>query len=312
MPQMTAAQARVIDPILTNIAQGYKNADFVGSALFPAVPVGQRGGNIVTFGREDFRLYATARAPGSNTKRINYGYSGAPYALAQHALEGQVPFELMDDANAVPGINLAQVAVGKTQNIIGLRLEHAQAQLATTTANYAAGNTVTLAGNDQWSDYANSDPLDDVETGKEVVRSKIGRRPNTLLLSAAVFSKLRLHPKVLDHIKPTGRDMPTPEILAVLFGVRRVVVGDAVYENAAGALVDAWGKNAILAYTEMGSLADMGLPSYGYTYQLGGFPIVETAYQDRNAKSWIYPVTDECEPVIAGNAAGYLIAAAVA
>ena len=69
MPQMTNAAARVIDPILTEVAQGYKNADMVGMALFPYVPVAQRGGKIITFGKEAFRLYNTGRTPGSGTCR---------------------------------------------------------------------------------------------------------------------------------------------------------------------------------------------------------------------------------------------------
>ena len=35
---MNAAGARVIDPILTTVAQGYQNAEFVGMNLFPSVP----------------------------------------------------------------------------------------------------------------------------------------------------------------------------------------------------------------------------------------------------------------------------------
>jgi hypothetical protein len=80
--QMNTSQARVIDPILSTVARGYKNAELVGNLLFPFVPVGQRGGTIITFGREDFRLYNTARAPGAQTKRVQYGHSGAPFALA--------------------------------------------------------------------------------------------------------------------------------------------------------------------------------------------------------------------------------------
>jgi hypothetical protein len=56
----------------------------------------------------------------------------------------------------------------------------------------------------------------------------------------------------------------------------------------------------------------MGTPSYGYTYRLRGNPAVESAYQDRNAKSWIYPVTDELSPVIAGALSGYLFSSVVA
>lgn len=312
MPQMTPSQARVIDPILTTVAQGYKNADFVGSLLFPTVPVQQRGGKIIQFGKEDFKLYATGRVPGSNTKRVQYGYQGAAFALEQHALEGQVPFELMEEANAVPGINLATIAVRKTQNIIALRMEKAQADIATNAANYDASHKVTLAGTDQWSDPVNSDPVGDIEAAKAAVRATIGRRPNTVILSAGAFDALKVHTKIIDRIKYTGRDVPTPELLASLFGVSRVVVGDAVSASDAGVLSDVWGKDVVVAYTETGSLMDMGLPSYGYTYQLGGYPVVESPYQDRNAKSWIYPVTDECSPVLASALAGFVIKAAVA
>lgn len=313
MPQMTNAQARVIDPILSEVAQGYKNADMVGMSLFPYVPVGQRGGKILSFGKEDFRLYNTGRTPGSNTKRVQFGHSSGSYALEQHALEGMVPFELMEEAEAVPGIDLGSGAVTKVQDIISLRLEKAQADLATNAALYAASNKTTLSGTSQWSDYgATSDPAGDVEAAKEAVRAQIGRRPNTVVMGAAVFAELRNHPKIIDRIKYTGRDTATPELLAGLFGVQRVMVGDAIYENDSAAMADVWGKFVVVAYTELGGIADMGRPTYGYTYRLRGYPIVEQAYQDRNAKSWIYPVTDEVSPVIAGAAGGFLISAAVA
>jgi hypothetical protein len=311
---MTPAQARVIDPILTTAAQGFKNSDFIGDALFPAVPVAARGGKIITFGREDFELYSTVRAPGAATKRVQFGYSGAAFALEDHSLEGVVPVENSEEAAAVPGISLGNAAVRKTQNIIGLRKEKAQADLATNAANYAASNKVTLAGTDQWSDYvaAASDPSDDIEVAKEAVRNKVGKRPNTVVLGPLVWSKLKYHPKMIDRIKYTGRDSLTLDMVAALWEVKRVIVGDAVYMTGAGLQTDVWGKFAVVAYTEIGSLADNGLPSYGYTYQLSGYPFVEQPYYDRNAKSWVYPVTDSLQPVIAAALAGYLISAVVA
>ena len=97
-------------------------------------------------------------------------------------------------------------------------------------------------------------------------------------------------------------------MLAALWDVKRVVVGDSIYEDATtGLLVDVWNKDVVVAYTEVGTLADGGLPSYGYTYRLRGYPLVESAYMDRNAKSWVYPVTDELSPVLAGAPAGFLL-----
>ncbi len=312
--QMTPSGARVIDPILTNVARGYQNADMVGQVLFPTVDVDQRGGKVIEFRKEDFYLYATGRTPGANTKRVQYGYDGSSYSLDQHALEGVVPFEIMQEANAVPGIDMARVAIMKTQNIIALRNEKAQADIARTAASYAASNKVTLSGTSQWSDLTTgvSDPSANIETAKEAIRAAVGRRGNTVVLSAAAFSKVQQHPKILDRIKYTGRDSVTVEMLAQLWNVRRVVIGDAVYSTDAGVMTDIWGKDVVVAYTDVGSLRDMGLPSYGYTYRLRGYPIVEVPYQDRNAKSWVYPVTDELKPVMAGASAGYLITNAVA
>jgi hypothetical protein len=313
MSQLTTAQARVIDPILSTVAQGYRNSELIGSALFPYVPVAQRGGTIITFGKEDFRLYSTGRSPGASTKRVQFGYSSGTYALEQHALEGMVPWEIMQEANAVPGIDLARLAVRKVQDIIALRLEKAMADLATTAANYGSGNKLTsLSSTTLWSDLSASDPISNIEDGKEAVRALIGRMPNTLILGPKTFKALRQHSKIIDRMKYTGRDVPTPEIMAALFGVQRVLVGNAIYADASDAFADVWGKVAVLAYTETAGIADAGLPSYGYTYRLNGMPMVEVPYNDRNAKSWLYPVTDEVKPVIASSLAGYLISPTVA
>jgi hypothetical protein len=312
---MTATQARVIDPILTTVAQGYQNAEMVASYLFPVVPVEQRGGKIIQFGKEDFRAYNTGRAPGTNTKRVQYGYLGNPFALESHSLEGAVPFEIMQEANAVPNIDMGRIAVVKTQNIILLGSEIAAATLATNVANYGVNNKVTLAGTSQWSDYASgiSDPSKDIENAKEQVRTQTGKRANTVLLSAKAFNSLKQHPKIIDRIKFTGRDSLTTDILAALWSVARVVVGDAVYEDpTTAALADVWGKGVVVAYTEIGTLADAGLPSYGYTYRLRGYPLVEVPYMDRSAKLWAYPVNDERAPVLAAAGAGFLIKGAVA
>lgn len=311
MTQMSTSQARVVDAVLTTAAQGYKNADMVGMMLFPYVPVGARGGKIIAFGKEDFRLYNTGRAPGAGTKRVQFGYQAGNYALEQHALEGQLPIEIMQEAQQVPGVNMGIATVNKTQNIIALRLEKAQADLATNPNNYGANNKAALAGTSRWDDYANSDPSADIEAGREAVRSQIGKRPNTVVLGPKVWSKLKYHPKLLDRIKYTGRDSITTDMLAGLWEVPRVVVADAVYADNNDAFADVWGRNVVMAYTEMASVAEMGTPTFGYSYRLGGYPLVEQPYYDRNVKSWIYPVTDEVSPVVAGSSAGFLLSTVV-
>jgi hypothetical protein len=310
---MTNSQARVIDPVLTEVARGYAQNALVGMALFPRVPVAQRGGKIITFGKQSFMQYANMkRAPGQNTRRIQIGYAGASYSLEDFSLEGQLPTETEEEAMAVPGIDMAARTMGDVQDIIANRLEIAQAALATTAGNYAAGSKSTLAGNDQWSALTTCDPVKDIETAKEAIRSLTGKRANTVVMGAAVAAKLKLTDAVIDRIKYTGRDIATNDLLASLFGVERVLVGDAIQASDAGVFSDVWGKFVVVAYTNTASLASRGAPSYGYTYQLQSMPNAEEPYYDRNSKSWLFPVNDSCSPVIAGAESGYLFSAAVA
>ncbi|RYF71553.1 MAG: hypothetical protein EOO22_12350, partial [Comamonadaceae bacterium] len=118
MAQQSLASARVVDPILSAVARGYLSpAAAVADALFPIVEVGQRAGRILRFGTDDFKLVSTLRAPGSNTKRVQFGYASDPYSLADHSLEGAVPRENMQEAAAVPGIDLASNATKRVQNV---------------------------------------------------------------------------------------------------------------------------------------------------------------------------------------------------
>ncbi|PIQ25414.1 hypothetical protein COW20_15245 [bacterium (Candidatus Blackallbacteria) CG13_big_fil_rev_8_21_14_2_50_49_14] len=311
MAQMNTAQARVVDPVLTEVARGYRNAEHVGLNLFPYVPVGQRGGKVVEFGKEAFKLYRTARAPGGNVGSVDFAYSNTPYALEQHALNGKVPVELLEDAKAIPGIDLGKIAVSQVMDIIHLRLEYQQAQLARNAASYAASNKVTLSGTSQWSD-ASSKPSSDIETAREAIRTKTGLYPNVAIISAAVFSVLKTHPQIIDRIKYTGRDSVTAQMLAALWDIDQVHVGKAVYADESGAFTDVWGKDVVLAYAAPASLAAMGSPSYAYTYRLRNYPVAEEANYSKNDRSWYYPVIDEVSPVIAGADAGYLITNAVA
>lgn len=312
MTQMTPYAARVIDPILTEVARGYRSMmSPVANVLFPVVRVGQRGGRIITFGPDSFKLYNTARAPGSNTKRVQFGYGSGTFALIDYSIEGAVPVELQQEAQAVPGIDLGAGAVKRVQDLQAIEKEKQAADLALNAASYAASNKVTLAGADQWNDPA-SDPFTDIMDAKEVIRQQIGVRPNVLTLGPKVLTALRSHAKVLDRLS-TASDRPPATLaqIAALFEVDQVIEGGATYHDGTN-FVDVWGKFALLAYTIPASLADMGSPSFGYTYQLSGYPIVEEAYIERNPKTWYYPVTDARQPVLAGASAGFLFTNAVA
>ena len=306
MSGMSNAQARIVDPVLSTHARGYTNAEFVGTFLFPIVPVFKRGGRRIEFNKESFRLYNTKRAPGTDSDEVQFGYLGKPFAVEQDALDGKVPLETMQEANDVPGIDMGKMAVNEVQRILRLGLEYEQAQLARDANTYAAESKITLAGAALWSDPG-SDPYSDISLGKEVIRSKTGRYPNTLVLPPVGFEALKKHPTIKDNFKYTSSASITAEMLANYFEVDRVVVGKAVYSaSAADDLADVWGNDAILAWVPVADQS-WGVPSYGYTYQLNGYPIVEQPWYARKKKSWMYPLTNESTPELVGADAGYLL-----
>ncbi len=314
MPQNTSAQARVIDPVLTEVARAAAiQSSPVADVLFPIVPVGARGGRVVSFGNDDFRLVTSSRAPGSNTKRVSFGYSSSTYFLTDYSLEGSVPIEMLQEGQAVPGINNAQVAIARVRNMMALEREKQCADLATNAALYGASNKLTLSGVDRWDQYdqAASDPIADIQAAREAVRSQIGVRPNVLTLGPKVLTALRQHPDILDRLS-TAADRPpaTLEQLARILEIERVVEGGMVWHNGT-AFQDVWGTFAHLAFTPPASLQEMGSPSFGYTYQLQGYPVAREAYWDENTKTWYFPVEDARQPVLAGASAGFLFTTAV-
>jgi hypothetical protein len=312
MNQMTPGQARAVDLILTEIARGYRSSRAaIANILFPLVSVTSRGGKVISFSKEDFRLISSIRSPGSNTKRVQFGYNSDDFSLTDYRLEAQTPYEIQEEAVVVPGIDMITLSVRKVQDAMAREREYAASVLARNDALYGTNNKETLSSTGQWSDPA-SDPIDDVLAAKEVIRQQVGSRPNSMVLGPKVLTALRNHPKILDRLS-TSADRPPASMaqLSALFEIPQIVEGEEVYYDGTQ-FQDVWGKDAILAYTTPASLAEMGSPSYGYTYQLQGRPVVEEGYDERNTNSWINPVADARKPYLVGADAGFIFKNAAA
>lgn len=305
---MNTAQARLIDPLLSTHAQGYRNAEYISHLILPIAPIPTRGARVLKFGKDSFRKMNTRRAPGAEYQRIQYGYADSPVALHQDALAASVAYENMEEAARVPGIDLASGSVNLVLDVIALGREVESAGLIRNPANYAANNKMAFASAEKWTE-PNSDPHKDVTEGKEQVRRRIGRYPNLLTLGPAVFNALTNHQKIKEQFKYTSSESITTAMLAKYFDVEDVVVGKAVYlEDNAPESADAqdiWGNDAVLSYRPKGS--NYQVPSFGYTYRLKGYPMVAKPYQDNDTDSWVYKVKEEWAPVLSGMDAGFLL-----
>lgn len=300
---MSRSAVRVVDPILSKVALGYKDPEFIGTTLFPIVESPNSGARIIRFGKEAFLQYQLRRSPGAKTARVQFGYASDPIALVQDALEGQVPREWLRDAQQVPNIQLGTRAVNSAMRVALRALEIEQAELAQDAANYDANHKVTLGT--AWTDVS-ADIKASVDTGKSAVRASIGVEPNVLEIPYTAFQGAQNNTKVKEQFKYTSSQSITADMLAQFLGVKKVVVGQGVYAvDESSDFVDIWSK-ALLTYVPMNAQT-IEEPSYGYTYVGEGQPLVEEAYFDKTVKSWIYPVEYERRPYITAMNAGYLI-----
>ena len=84
----------------------------------------------------------------------------------------------------------------------------------------------------KWS-VSGSKPVKNVETWKNVIEESTGFTPNVLVLTPDVVVELKDNQDILSRIQYTQRGIITPEILASLFYVEKVLVPRGIYETAA-------------------------------------------------------------------------------
>lgn len=277
MPQPTISDVHV-DAVLTNMSVAYmQNArNFIADKVFPVVPVEKKSDKYFTYTKNDwFRDEAQLRAPGTESAGGGYGLSTDTYSCDVWAFHKDVDDQTL--ANADSPLNpLRDAAEFVTQRMLVRReiqfvTDYLSASVwgkdYTGVASGATGDQF-----DQWDDYTNSDPIEDIERGKAQILSTTGFEANTLVLGYDVYRKLRNHPDIVDRIKYTSANVVTEDILGRLFDVDRVLVAKAVkatnQEGATAAYSFATGKVAGLFHVAPNP--SLLTPSAGYQFSWTG------------------------------------------
>lgn len=319
---MTPKDVRLANPILGNmmLAAMGQGTQFAAPSLFPRLPTSLRGFQLTQMGDEATRIYNTRRAPGAATKQVTISWQGQNYTVDQHAIDVPIPRELIqeqDEArrlNVGANIGISQVAINTARAILDLSYEIEAAELASDPAAYGTSHKKLTNGTGlkHWNDPAGT-PVTDIRNAIEVVRGKVGRRPNTLTIGATVLPALTTNKEVATYLSSTQTGPATLEQLKTILGVPNIVVGDAIWTAENGTVTDVWADDAILAYVPNigpeGQGLSLGEPAFGFTSWMEGHPFVETPYYDRGTKSWIYGATFERKPTLVRASAGFLFEA---
>lgn len=297
------SKLRIVDPVLTSLATGYTNAQFVAALLMPFVLVDKEGGKIPIFGKDHFKVYNTERALRAKSNRISPADIGSvDVALDEHDLE--YPIDYREDAESAYPLQ-AQATMSVVE---GIRLRHEKmvADIAQAAGNYASGNKITLSGTSQFT-HADSDPEGVVSDAKAAVRAKVVKEPNTMVIGYAAWRSMKRNKQLKAILSDTRSRLVQLADLREIFEIENIVVGRAVMASDAGVTSDIWGDNIVLAYVPgaSGSARSPYEPSYGYTLRKRGSPVVDTRTED--GKIEVIRNTDIFRPFLLGADAGYLI-----
>jgi len=308
MPIITSVK---FDELLTNISVQFSAAPegYLADRVLPPVPVAKESAAYWVYDKSRMDAPDSKRAPRSNYNRVDWNTSTDTYLAEQYGLEGEIDDE--ERKNAASPLDLDVDTTEIVTDMVLNNREKRVADLVLSTGTVT--QNVTLAGVDQWSDYANSDPLDDLKTARTTIYTGApGYAPNVMTMGYLVFEAIKLHPDIKEIVKYTERAIITKQILAAVFEVDEVLVGKVIRrtskEGAADAFGDVWGKDVLLFYRE--NRPSLKRASFGYQMRSSDLRVFR--YREDKRDTDVIRVSEKQDEKIVAATTAYLIKAAVA
>lgn len=309
MPQPVSSDVH-ISSALTNISVAYlqSNDNYIADKVFPIVPVQHQTDQYFVWSKDDFfRDEAQQRADAVESAGSGFNLKTQSYNAKVYALHKDIGPQVR--ANADPAIDLDATTTRVLMQKMLIKRDRLFATTYLKTGLWGTDITGVASAPSgsqtiYWSDDANGDPFTDIENAQTLILQNTGFSPNTLVLSYPVYQALRKHPLVIDRIKYTSQPdakSVTPQLLAAMFDIDRVVVAKAVYNSAAEGLAGVYqfivGKVALLCYSAPSPT--LMEPSAGYTFAWSGFTGMNNLGVRANQipMNWlgVGTIRDECE-----------------
>lgn len=265
---------------LTNISVAYiqSQSRFIADRIFPSVPVAKQSDRYFIYTKGDwFRTEAQLRAPASESAGSGWRLDNTPTYFAD-VLAVHKDLDDQTLANADAPLNMQRDAtMWLTQQLL-LKRDIDFAATYFTTGVWGRdkqGVAAAPAGQQflQWN-QAGSTPIEDINAEVVYLSEQTGTDPTQyqLTITPYVLDVLRNHADILDRIKYTQRGIVTTDLLAALFGVKRVNVAWATNNTAAEGAAETMAfiapKVALLTYSP--DSPSLMQPSAGYIFTWTG------------------------------------------
>lgn len=261
-----------INPVQTGIALAYKNSAMIAEMVMPRVPVATKEFKYQKYEKsERFTLPETLMGRKGVASKIEFGATEEAGIAQDHGLSTDIPNDDITQAAASGLPSPVNHATEALTDLILLRREKRVADLVFSNDSYNSGHKETLSGTDQWSNYTNSTPREQILEALDVPL----QRPNIFVLGNDTWRLLRQHPQIVSSILGNSGQQGTitRQQLAELLEVEEVLVGQGWVNTAkpgqTPSFVRVWGKHAALLNRNRFANTQSGA-TFGFTAQYQG------------------------------------------
>jgi hypothetical protein len=301
MSNLSLLESRLgVNKVLTNLAQGTVQPEFVMRNLFPLVDVSEYGGQLIEFDSSGYEEVDDDRADDSEYNEVESGYFGRPFTLQTKGLRYRVGDKKAKQMTANQ-INWGQVASTELMTRAMLKHEIEASVLATDPTRYSLANRQILTPGSQIGDTGvDSDLI--IRAGMAAVSGQIGLDPNVIAFGRDVWDVMcnRYSQNFTSVATAPGMRLQlTPERFGEIYGFSKIVVCNAI-RKVGGVPRRVFGKHIVMARVHTEALnsertawkttgqINVFQPSFGYTYVYQGNPLLFDPYRDEDRGATVY------------------------
>jgi len=307
-----ADDLRLVDPVLTNLAQEYRGQDLVWPHLHPEVDVPKRSIRRPLFGKEawaDTRDIAD-KAKEDEARIISRTMDDETLTLPDRWLATSTDYVEEEEAHEAARELLddrANVEFLSEMGDLWTELDAAETDMDASAYDADHKDNVTEGQGKAWNDFTDGTPLDDLTIGIEALEAG-GISPNICVCSTDVYWAWLRH-KQFRPTNATKSVITRDDIMAILgsYGIEELHVGKALkFDVADNSLSRAWGSgNCLLARVAKAKTQNIKRPSFGYALRRKGYPKVAILTSQWKAKR-VQRLWHCRKPVVTSRLAGFL------
>jgi hypothetical protein len=207
---------------------------FIANQVAPVADVAEQSGTMGVIELKQFlKNPETGRDSRGNYNRTNYDFKDFTYATAENGIE--LPIDHRRAKIYRNWFDFEEMSARIALDTVLRGYEYRVANLLYNATTFASNKTDIT---EEWNDWTNAVPLDDVIKAKRSMWEATGLYPNSLIINRRQFDSLRRNAQIVEKIASSGAGESvkpgkiTQQMLADCFDLDQIVVADAARDSA--------------------------------------------------------------------------------